>query len=182
MSKYRGMVCAVARGPMLIAFIVTCLVPRLMFATAAAGEDHDPFAVVEIGGAGEWNPQDGGSAFGPTAAVEFSAIKNWLEVEAGVTSLLSKGSPEWDTDLVFKKPFDLSPSVEFEPGFGAAWVRARDAAGRTDSLAGEAVLDFMFWPAPERKFGWFLEPSYAYDFGKSQPTFGVGAGLTVGIP
>ena len=36
----------------------------------------------------------------------------------------------------------------------------------TNSIAGEVAFDFMFWPTPERKFGWFLEPSYSYSFSR----------------
>jgi hypothetical protein len=28
-------------------------------------------------------------------------------------------------------------------------------------IAGEIAADFMFWPTPDRKLGWFLEPSYS---------------------
>jgi hypothetical protein len=178
MSNHRGLVCAIARGPLLIAFIVHCL----LFAADACAEEKEPLAVVELGGAAAWTPRTGGSGFGPTAAVEFEPIKTWLVVEAGVTSLFSRGSTEWDTDVVFKKPFDLSPFVEFEPGLGVAWVHARDGGISADSLAGEVVCDFMFWPARERKFGLFLEPSYSYDFGKAQQSLGIGAGMLIAIP
>jgi hypothetical protein len=40
----------------------------------------------------------------------------------------------------------------------------------------------MFWPTPDRKFGWFIEPSYSYDFGKSQQSLGISGGLLIGIP
>jgi hypothetical protein len=83
----------------------------LLFAGTALAEEKDPFAVVELGAAGEWGLPNGGSSFGPTAAVEFTPIKNWLEIEAGVTSLFGRGQTEWDTDFLFKKPFDLSPTV-----------------------------------------------------------------------
>jgi hypothetical protein len=58
-----------------------------------------------------------------------------------------------------KKPFTLSDTVEFMVGAGPEWKI------NTRSVAGEVALDFMFWPLPERKYGWFLEPSYSYDFG-----------------
>jgi hypothetical protein len=84
-----------------------------LMAGAALAEDKEPLAIFELGVAGEWGLNSGSSSFGPTAAVEFTPIKNWLEIETGVTSLFSKGQTEWDTDIVFKKPFDLSPNIEF---------------------------------------------------------------------
>ena len=51
------------------------------------------------------------------------------------------------------------------------------------SVAAEAVLDFMFWPGPERKIGWFLEPTYSYDFGSGhEKSLGVSVGLLIAIP
>jgi hypothetical protein len=41
----------------------------------------------------------------------------------------------------------------------------------------------MFWPTKDRKFGWFLEPSYTYSFAKGHDqSFGVGVGLLIAIP
>jgi hypothetical protein len=115
------------------------------------------------------------------AAVEFTPIKNWLEIEAGVTSLFSRGTTEWDTGLVFKKPFELSPNIEFEPGAGPQWIHTVAGGRTTNSLGVEAQLDFMFWPMAERKLGWFLEPTYGYDFAKGQQSFGVNVGLLIPI-
>jgi hypothetical protein len=178
MSKHRALIWVLERGKTLV-WVIAAL---LLFAATASAEEAEPFAVVQLGAAGEWGLPNGGSSFGPTAAVEFTPVKNWLEVEAGVTSLLSRGQTEWDTDFLFKKPFDLSPTVEFEPGIGPAWVHTTGGGRTTDSVAAEVVFDFMFWPTRERKFGWFLEPSYNYDFGKGQQSFGVSVGLLIGIP
>jgi hypothetical protein len=87
-----------------------------------------------------------------------------LEIEAGVTPLFASGHTEWGTDLLFKKPFTLSDTVEFMIGAGPEWLHRMGGGKLANSLAGEAVLDFMFWPLPERKFGWFFEPAYGYDF------------------
>jgi hypothetical protein len=76
MPKRRGSVCAI--------------VALLLFAAAASAEEKEPFAVLQLGAAGEWGLPDGGSSFGPTAAVEFTPIKNWLVIDTGVTSLFSR--------------------------------------------------------------------------------------------
>jgi hypothetical protein len=61
--------------------------------------------MLELGAAAEWGLNGGGSSFGPSAAVEFPVIKNWLEIETGVQTLFSRRQTEWDTDFIFKKPF-----------------------------------------------------------------------------
>jgi len=179
MSADYGLVRALARGKMLLG-VVAASMPLTAMAFA---QDKDPFAVVELGAAGEWSRNDAGSSLGPAAAVEFSSVKNWLEIEAGVTTLFSRGQTEWSADLVFKKPFDLSPSVEFEPGIGPAWIHTTAGRRAVDSVAAEVVADFMFWPTSDRKYGWFVEPTYSYGFGNGDGrSFGVSAGLLIAIP
>jgi hypothetical protein len=173
MSALLGLIRVLARGQALA---------LLLIAEAAFAEDKEPVAIVELGAAGEWGLNSGGSSFGPTAAVEFTPIKNWLEIETGAQTLFSHGQTEWDTDFVFKKPFDLSPTVEFEPGIGPVWIRTVSAGRTTNAIGAEAVADFMFWPTPDRKFGWFLEPSYTYSFGPGrEQSFGVSVGLLIPI-
>jgi len=103
MPKHRGLVCVSARGSILLGFIAALL----LFAGTALAEDKEPSGVVELGGAGEWGLPNGGSRFGPTAAVEFTPIKSWLEIEAGVTPLFGGGHTDWGTDFLFKKPFNF---------------------------------------------------------------------------
>ena len=92
---------------------------------ARAGEkEKEPDAILEIGGSGDWSVS-GPFSFGPTAAIEFTPIENWLEIEVGTGPMFGKGISEWDTDILFKKPFTLSDKVEFmiesSDGF---WSRA----------------------------------------------------------
>jgi hypothetical protein len=146
-------------------------------------EEHEPAAIVELGAATSWNVRGGAAAFGPDAAVEFTPIENWLEIEAGVTPLFTRHSTEWDTDLLFKKPWTLSKKAEFMAGIGPEWVHTKQYGSTTNSLAGEAALDFMFWPSARHKFGWFLEPAYEYNFGHGhERSIGMSAGLLIAIP
>jgi hypothetical protein len=71
-------------------------------------EEKAPVAILELGGAGAWN-MPGGSSFGPTAAIEFEPIKNYLLIEAGITPFFdNSGHADWDFDLLFRHPFELS--------------------------------------------------------------------------
>jgi hypothetical protein len=148
-----------------------------------AEKEPEPAAIVELGGATSWNVRGGAAAFGPDFAVEFTPIENWLEIEAGVTPLFTRHSTEWDTDLLVKKPWTLSKKTEFTVGLGPEWVHVRRFGVTTNSVAGEATLDFMFWPSAGHKFGWFLEPGYEYDFGQGhERSLGMSAGLLIAIP
>lgn len=150
-----------------------------LFAGNARAEDKEPSAIVEIGGASDWGLA-GGSSFGPTVGVEVTPIENWLEIEAGIAPLFGGGRTEWETDLLFKKPFTLSTTVDFMVGIGPEWTYTTGGAGR---IGGEAALDFMFWPWPQRRFGWFLEPSYSYSFGSGhEQSLGISVGLLIAIP
>jgi hypothetical protein len=149
----------------------------------AQSVEKEPAAVVELGGAGSWNIKNGGSAFGPTAAVEVTPIENWLELEAGVTPLFSSHTTEWDIDLLFKKPWTLSKKAEFMLGVGPEWVHTTKYSMTTNSISGEVVADFMFWPSAKHRFGWYLEPSYEYNFGRGHDqSLGISGGLLIAIP
>jgi hypothetical protein len=101
------------------------LIVAPLIAAPAQAEEKEPTAIVQIGGAGEWG-LSGPSAFGPSVAVEFIVIKDWLEIEAGVAPLFRRGRVEWDTGVLFKKPFTLSNQVEFMIGAGPQWTVTRE--------------------------------------------------------
>ncbi len=159
----------------------------LLFAAKAFGQaeqkEREPAAIVEIGAAGEWTLTHGTPSYGPNVAVEVTPIKDRLEIEAGVTPFFSRGQTEWDTDLIFKKPYDLSKTAEFMFGAGPEWAHTVIGSKASNSLAGEAALDFMFWPWPKRKFGWYLEPNYAYSFASGhEQSVSLTVGLLIAIP
>ena len=159
------------------------IVSFLSFANAFAQSvdqsvDKEPAAVVELGGSPGRNLKDGGWSVGPTLAGEVTPIENWLELEIGATATFAHHSTEWDTDLLFKKPWTLSEKVEFMIGVGPEWVHTT-----TNSVGGEVVLDFMFWPSAKHRLGWYLEPGYEYSFGRGhERSVGISAGLLIAIP
>jgi hypothetical protein len=157
------------------ALLVALSIVALTAVLAHAEEkEKEPDAIFELGGSGNWG-LSGPFSFGPTAAVEFTPIENWLEIEIGTGPMFGKGVSEWDTDILFKKPFTLSDKVEFMIGAGPQW----GSAFRGSTNAGvEIAGDFMIWPWPDRKLGWFVEPSYSYSFiGGHEQSFGVSLGL-----
>ena len=148
---------------------------------AARAEEKEPSAIVEIGGAGGWGLK-GGSSYGTDLSVETTPIPDWLELEAGTTTLFSRGQTEWDADFLLKKPFTLSDTVEFMFGIGPEWQHTVTHGSTTDAVAGEAALDFMFWPWADRKFGLYLEPAYDYGFAHGhEQSLGISGGILIPI-
>jgi hypothetical protein len=154
-----------------------------VFSSSAVAQsvEKEPIAVVELGGAASRSLNDGGS--GPTFAVEITPIENWLELEAGVTPLFNRSSTEWDTDLLFKKPWTLSDKAEFMLGAGPEWVHTNKRGATANSISAEVALDFMFWPSARHRFGWYLEPGFDRNFGRGhEQSFAISGGLLIAIP
>jgi hypothetical protein len=144
--------------------------------------EKEAAAILELGAEPSRSLSGDGWSLSPTVAAEVTPIENWLELEFGVTPSFSNHSTEWDTDLLFKKPWTLSKKVEFMFGVGPEWIHIRENGVTTNSVAGEIALDFMFWPSPKRRFGWYIEPAYDYMFGRSHDqAVAVSIGLLISI-
>jgi hypothetical protein len=136
--------------------------------------------VLEIGAAGEWSLNGGRPNFGGTVAAEVEPIENWLELELGLTSLATAGRTELSGDLLFKKPFRLSPTVEFMAGAGPSLSRTFSGPDRGNSWSTEFALDWMFWPAKD--IGWFIEPTWSVNPRNGQQSAAVSIGVLIGFP
>jgi hypothetical protein len=91
-------------------------VALLLSAQTASAEEKEPLAVIGLGAAFERGSEAAQFSRGPSAAIEFNAIKDWLEIEVGGAKLFRRGHSEWETEVVFRKPFDLSETTEFMVG------------------------------------------------------------------
>jgi hypothetical protein len=167
-----------------IAFILALFFLVGGSAAAQSVEEEKERAVVEVGGAAFRSVTgDTANSFGPSIAVEVTPIKNWLELEFGTTALFRRHSTEWGTDILFKKPWDLSPKVEFMFGIGPEWDHSNQFGMKSNSVSAEAVGDFMFWPSHKHHFGWYLEPTYEYNFARGrEQSVGITGGLLISIP
>jgi hypothetical protein len=167
------------------AIFICCLLVALCAGTASGQSvaEEKERAVVEVGAAAFRSITDPSNSFGPSVAVEITPIKHWLELEFGTTALFRRHSTEWGTDLLFKKPWEISPKVEFMLGVGPEWDHSNQFGIKTNSVSGEAVGDFMFWPSRKHRFGWYLEPTYEYSFARGhEQSVGITGGLLISIP
>jgi hypothetical protein len=165
---------------LLLAFFLLVWHGDIRAQSASPKESH---AIIEVGAAPSWSLTDSKGTLSPTVAVEFTPIEHWLEIEVGTTPTFSRHSTEWVTDVLFKKPWTLSKKVEFMFGVGPEWVHQKSGGLVTNSLGGEAALEFMFWPSAKRRFGWYLEPAYERNFGRGhEKSIGISGGLLISIP
>src|SRR4051794_4550897 len=112
----------------------------LLSQMAYAAEEKEPLAVVMLGVAGEGSLSDRAFSRGPAAAVEFSAIKDWMEIEVGGAKLFRRGHSEWEAEVVFRKPFSLSDTAEMMLGLGPMWTQSKGESGKIGTTF---VADFM---------------------------------------
>jgi hypothetical protein len=147
----------------------------LISVAPAGAEEKEPFAVIELGSAAAWD-LPGGRGLGPSAAIEFQAAKN-ISVEGGLSPLFNnQGRADWEFDVVVHRQFDLSETIEFEPGIGPTWSNSGQF-GATGSL------EFIVWPRKDRKLGWFVDPTYSVSFAAGhQQSLGLTVGLLIAIP
>ncbi len=142
----------------------------------------DPSYILEVGASTSWSTTGGSATFAPNFAAETTPIEHWLELEAGVSPFFTRDSTEWDTDLLFKKPWTLSNKAEFMLGIGPQWVYLKQNGRSSNTLSGEVAGDFMFWPTGRHHFGWYLEPAYDHSFTAGhQKSIGMSAGLLIGL-
>ena len=173
--------------PLAATCLLACCLPALAqnrptTTAPQAEDDDDPKVILEVGAATSWNTTGGAASFAPNLAAETTPIENVLELEAGVSPFYTRNSTEWDTDLLFKKPWTLSRTAEFMLGVGPEWVYFKQYGKASNTVAGELAGDFMFWPKGRHHFGWYLEPAYDYSFAAGhQQSIGMSAGLLIGL-
>jgi hypothetical protein len=167
--------------------MIRCLVRLVLvlicISIASCQDEREAIAIAEIGAAPSWNIPGFSPSLSPTVAVEFTPIEHWLEIEIGTTPTFSHSSTQWVTDFLFKKPWTLSRKVEFMLGVGPEWIRIRNQGTLTNSIGVEVALDFMFWPNPKRRLGWYLEPAFDHNFGRGyDSSISISGGLLIKLP
>ncbi|RDI97490.1 hypothetical protein DVT68_17270 [Dyella solisilvae] len=160
--------------------VTACITATLLLTClqARADDDKDIPVRIEFGGAGEWSLEDHQIQRGPSVAIEFEGFKDY-EIEVGTAPLRHGHTTEWNTDVIIKKEYALSPHFEFEAGLGPEWNHTV-GSHISNSAGAEVEAELIYWTSERHHFGWYLEPAYGYDFGKEhEQSLGIGIGLTV---
>jgi hypothetical protein len=153
---------------------------KVDIAHAREERDAEHAWILEIGTAGEWPLNGERPNLGGTIAAEIEPIENWLEIEFGLSTLATAGHTELSGDILFKKPFRLSPTVEFMIGAGPSLSQTLNGPERGTSMSAEFALDFMFWPTKD--VGWFIEPTWSVNPRNGQQSAAVSIGILIGFP
>jgi len=155
--------------------------------TARKHEEHehekheaDHGLILKLGTAGEWPLNGERPNFGGMIAADVEPIENWLALEFGMSTLANAGHTELSGDLLFKKPFHLSPTVEFMVGAGPSFSRTLNGPERGNSWSAEFALDWMFWPA--KNIGWYIEPTWTVNPRNGHQSAAVSIGILIGFP
>jgi hypothetical protein len=140
-------------------------------------DEDDHVVVLELGAAGDWSRTDGAHP-GATIAFEVTPIEHWLELEVGFTAIRGETGTEMPVDVLFKKPWRLSPAFELMVGVGPEIIHETGPDHGT-FWGVSSVVDLMFWP--RKRIGWYVEPGYEVTFrhGTSHHGLGVAAGLLI---
>lgn len=159
-----------------IALVVLRLRPALR---ANRAKDDDHAVVFELGWAASFSHAEGWHTRGATFAFEVTPIEGKLELEAGVTAIRSGRTTETSVNILFKKPWKWSKTVEFMAGVGPELIHATGPEhGTFGGLS--VVADLMFWP--KKNVGWYLESGFeaAFRRGETSRGFAMAAGLILG--
>lgn len=179
-SPFATLTGAAWRGLTAPAFLLCLLSWSTPGAAQEADTEEDRVAVIETGAGVEHGSQGGSSRVGGAVGIEFTPIEHWLEIEFGFAAMHASGSTELSGDLVFKKPFRLSPSSELMIGVGPFISRTVSGTPKDTTHGVEVALDFMHWSAKDG--GWYVEPSWSRTSGSGERTVGLTVGLLFGLP
>jgi hypothetical protein len=157
-----------------------CVVLLLgMIPTYAQNDIEEPSLRLEIGPAAEWPLHGERASFGGNVAIEKEVIEGWLELELGLTGRGMAGRGELSEDLLFKKPFRLSPDFEFLIGVGPEITQTLNGPDKGTSAGVEFAVELMF--LPRTVVGWYVEPAFGIAPATGQKSFGLTGGLVIGF-
>ena len=161
---------------------IVCLAILASPALAFGQSDvHDHRIVYAAGWAGD-RDISGGTGFQPAGAsigFEVTPIEGWLSIETSVEAHHSDEGTEMPIEVAFRKPWQLSKTVEFMAGVAPEIVRRFGASGETFggvSFGGH----FMIWPRPN--IGWYAEAAYEVAFPQdgTHKSIAFAAGILIG--
>ena len=127
------------------------------------------------------NLSGGAATFAPNFAVETTPIENWLEIEDGVSPFFTGNSTEWDTNLIFTKPWTLSRKQSSCSGSDCSGFTCGRTASRRIRL-GRTRSRFHVLASAQTALRMVLGPAYDYSFARGDTqSIGMSAGLLTAI-
>jgi len=155
----------------------------LLCATPAQAEEREKSAaVIEIGAAAESQIVHGEFSSGPYVALEFEAVRDWLEIEIGVSPQFGSHQTDLASEFILKTPIFLMDKLEVMLGVGPQWEYHVTGGELRSSVGAEVQLELEYWPSADRKFGWFVEYQYDRTFTSDRTqSIGVQFGLLIPI-
>jgi hypothetical protein len=140
---------------------------------------EEPAFVLEVGPAAEWPLRGERANYGGNIGIEREVIEDWLELEAGLTGLATSARGELSEDLLFKKPFRLSPDLEFFIGVGPELAHTFTGSDKGTSTSVEFAAELMYLPSSG--IGWYVEPAFSVEPVSGKKAFGVTGGVAIGF-
>jgi hypothetical protein len=151
-----------------VALVLVVLVfPTLAFAQTQQREHR---IVYSAGWAGDASRGDGFQPAGAEGGFEITPIENRLSIETTVGVHHGDEGTEMHLEVAFRKPWQLSRTVEFMAGVAPTLVHTFGASGESFGAI-SAGGHFMVWPSPN--LGWYAESAYEVGF----PTAGAHKGV-----
>lgn len=167
------------RGSMhrIIAFVLICIASAQARAEPRELTDHT--IVLGVGAAAEIGVHGSDASAGGNLMLEWEAIDGWLELEFGASLVATSTGSQVPLDLIIKKPFAISDSLEGMIGLGPEVIRTTSGPPADTRYGVEVGLDLMYWFSP--RIGSWVEPTYDLEFHNgATSSFGLTAGIMTG--
>lgn len=115
-----------------------------------------------------------------SVAAEYTAIEHRLATELELSTAGYDGGIEVPVELHIKRPIQLSPTQELNPGFGPQYATVLGTDKNGGFWGGEVLLEFR--NELDERFGFLVEPTYSFLSRKGiEQEFGIEAGLTLAL-
>ncbi|HYA76936.1 MAG TPA: hypothetical protein VED83_08500 [Burkholderiaceae bacterium] len=146
-----------------------------------SAKEKEEGSVLEIGATNEWTVRNGsGANAGASVGWELTVIPEWLKVEVGGDALVTSGTNALSGVVIFKVPYELSPTTELMVGAGPKWTRKLNGPDQGWYSGAEVDVDFMFWP--RKDLGWYVQPDWSAVPRTGEQSVGITVGLLIRVP
>jgi len=162
-----------------VMFFALVSIPAIASAQHASEPQEDHRVVFAAGWAGEASRGEGFQPAGIEGGFEVTPIEGLLSIETTVSVHHGDDGTEVPIEVAFRKPWQVTPTVEFMAGVAPSLVHAFGAESETFGAV-SAGGHFMVWPRPN--VGWYVESAYEVAFPNrgTQHSVEFAAGILIG--